>query len=82
MRACDDGVVKRCAIEDVVLVFVNLCQRHIVFEHFPSDDTRRKDLEMGGFAFGSGSGHGCNCLVDSLLQLLLQYKILVDQAQG
>ena len=75
LRACDDGAVKRCAIEDVVFVFVTLCQTHVVFENYPSDETRRKYFEMGGFTFGSGSGHGCNCLVYLLLQFLLQYTI-------
>ena len=37
---------------------------------------------MGGFAFGSGSGHGCNCLVDSLLQLSLQYQIMNGPSAG
>ena len=76
LHACDDGAVKRCVTEDFVFVFVTLCQKHVVFENDPSDETRRKYLEMGGFTFGSGSGHGCNCLVDSLLQLLLQYTLL------
>ena len=82
LRACDDGAVKRCAIEEIVLVFVNSCQKHVVFENFPSDETRRKYLEMGGFTFGSGSGHGCNSFVDSLLQFLLQYKFLNGPSAG
>ena len=61
---------------------MNLCQQHVVFQHFPSYETRRKYLEMGGFTFGSGSGHGCNCLVDSLLQFLLQYQILNGPGAG
>ena len=73
LHACDDDAVKLCAIEDLLFVFLNLCQKHIVFRNFPSYEPRRKDLEMGGFTFGSVSGHGCNCVaVFSLLQLLSQ----------
>ena len=56
--------------------------KHAVVQNFTSDETRRKDLEKGGFTFGSGSGHGCNCLVDSLLQLLLQYQFLNGPGAG
>ena len=82
LRACDDSAVKRCVIEDFVLVFVSLCQQYVVFENYPSDATRRKYLEMGGFTFGSGSGHGCNCLVDSLLHLFLNLKFLNGPSAG
>ena len=42
LRACDDGSVKRCAIEDVVFVLVSVCQIHVVFENFPSDASARR----------------------------------------
>ena len=60
LRACDDDAVKRCVIEDVVVVFVNLCQKHVVFQNFLSYETRRNNLEMGGFTFGSGCSYGCS----------------------
>ena len=73
--ACGDGAVKQCVIEDVVILFTTLCQKHVVVSSYPSDEIRRKNLVVDGYTFGNGSGHRCNCLTDSLLQLLLHFKL-------
>jgi hypothetical protein len=82
LRACDDVAVKACVIEDFVLLCSNLCQKHVVVENYPSDEKRRRDLVSDGYTIGTGSGHRCNCLADSLLQVLLHYKILNGPSAG
>ena len=45
-------------------------------DQYPRDASRRKELFEQGYIVGKSSGHGCNCLADSLLQLLLHEEVL------
>ena len=72
---CDDVAVKTCILDDFVKRFAEVCQAQIVL-NFPSDLTRRSNLERQGFVIGRASGIGFNCLIDSLLQLLVHYKVV------
>ena len=45
-------------------------------DQYPKDATRRKELCDQGYNIGNCSGHGCDCLADSLLQLLLHHGVL------
>ena len=45
-------------------------------QKFPSDADRKKDLEKQDYSVGRSSGQGCNSLTDSLLQLLLHFKVI------
>ena len=45
-------------------------------DQYPRDTSRRKELIEQGYIIGKSSGHGCNCLADSLLQLLLHEGVL------
>ena len=45
-------------------------------EEFLSDVERKQHLVVQGYKLGKGSGQGCNCLIDSLLQLLLHHKVV------
>ena len=57
--------------EDAVKEFSNVCMRAVVHDEFLSDVERKRHLAVQGYKIGKGSGLGCNCLIDSLLQLLL-----------
>ena len=35
-----------------------------------------------GYKIGKGSGHNCNCLIDSLLQLLLHHNVVKGPPSG
>ena len=45
-------------------------------EEFLSDYDRKKELGIQGYNLGKASGLGSNCLIDSLLQLLLHHKVV------
>lgn len=62
-------------VEDVVDRVVRLCQGNCLYEGFLSGAERREVLEELGYAIGHASGQGCNCVIDSLLQVLLQVNV-------
>ena len=68
--------LKRVHVEDFVHRFIRRCQTNCVYEDFPSDDERRKVLKEEGYDIRSATGHGCNSLIDSLLQLLLTLNVI------
>lgn len=67
---CVDENLKRFLCEDVVREFCNMCIRDVVQEDFMCDTQRQEQLVDLGYKIGKGDGHNCNCLIDSLLQLL------------
>ena len=53
-----------------------LCQDAVMVDNYPRDTTRCKELLEKGYMIGKSSGYRCNCLADSLLQLLLHEGVL------
>ena len=45
-------------------------------DNYPADTSRCKELLEQGHIIGKASGYRCNCLADSLLQLLLHEGVL------
>jgi hypothetical protein len=70
------NAVKVLVIEDCIKNFAFLCQDAVMVDQYPRDTSRRKELIEQGYIIGKSSGHGCNCLSDSLLQLLLHEGVL------
>ena len=68
--------VKVLVIEDCIKTFAFLCQDAVMVDQYPRDTTRCKELHEQGYSIGKSSGHRCNCLADSLLQLLLHEGVL------
>ena len=82
-REVKDILGKRCSnafkgviIEDCINKFALLCQDAAMVDQYPRDANRRKELFDQGYTIGNCSGHRCNCLADSLLQLLLHHGVL------
>ena len=69
-------------IKDVVSRFVRRCQVNCVYDGFPSDAEYRKSLIEKRFTIGHTSGHNCNSLIDSLLQLLVHHKVVKGPPSG
>ena len=69
-------VCKAVSIEDCIKKCALLCQDAVMVDQDPRDASRRKELFEQGYIVGKSSGHGCNCLADSLLQLLLHEGVL------
>ena len=76
LDACSDINLKQFLCEDVVKEFCNICMRDVVQEDYSTDEQRRQQLADLGYKIGKGSGHSCNCLIDSLLQLLLHHNVV------
>ena len=70
------NAVKVLVIEDCINHFAFLCQDAVMVDQYPRDTSRRKELMEQGYSIGKSSGHGCNCLADYLLQLLLHEGVL------
>ena len=68
--------MKRFICEDAVKEFSNVCMREVVHEEYLSDYERKRQLVRQGYKVGDGSAVGCNCLIDSLLQLLVFHKVV------
>ena len=64
------------SIEDCIKNVALLCQDIVMVDQYPRDASRRKELFEQGYIVGKSSGHGCNCLADSLLRLLLHEGVL------
>ena len=62
--------------------FCNICIRDVVQEDFMTDVERKQQLVDLGYKIGKGSGHNCNCLIDSLLQLLVHHKVVKGPPSG
>ena len=45
-------------------------------DQYPRDTSRCKELIEQAYMLGKSSGHGCNCLSDSVLQLVLHEGVL------
>ena len=71
-----NNAVKVLVIEDCINNFAFLCQNDVVVDNYPRDTTRCKELLEQGYIIGKSSGYRCNCLADSLLQLLLHEGVL------
>ena len=56
--------------------------RDVVQEDFMTDIERQQQLADLGYKIGKGSGHNCNCLIDSLLQLLVHHKVVKGPPSG
>ena len=76
LDACSDINLKQFLCEDVVREFCNICMRDVVQEDYSTDEQRRQQLVDLGYKIGKGSGHNCNCLIDSLLQLLVHHNVV------
>ena len=63
-------------IEDCINMFACLCQDSVMVDNYPRDTIRCKELLEQGYMIGKSSGYRCNCLADSLLQLLLHEGVL------
>ena len=68
--------MKDLVIEDCIQNCVLLCYDAVVVDEYPKDTLRCKELFDQGYIIGNASGHRCNCLSDSLLQLLLHEGVL------
>ena len=68
--------VKVLVIEDCINNFALLCQASVMVDNYPRDTSRCKELLEKGYMIGKSSGYRCNCLADSLLQLLLHEGVL------
>ena len=65
----NSNAFKAVNIEDCIKQFALLCQDAVMEDQYPRDASRRKELFEQGYTIGNCSGHRCNCLADSLLQL-------------
>ena len=70
------NTVKVLVIEDCIKNFTFLCQDDVLVDNDPRDTSRCKELLEQGYIIGKASGYRCNCLADSLLQLLLHEGVL------
>ena len=91
-REVKDILGKRCSNAFKVVIiqdfletkqqFALLCQDAVMVHQYPSDASRRQELFDQGYTIGNCSGHRCNCLADSLLQLLLRHGVLKGPGGG
>ena len=73
---CCSNSLKGFVIGDCVKKFALLCQGAVMVDQYLKDATRRKELYDQGYTIRNCSGHGCACLADSLLQLVLHHGVL------
>ena len=73
---CCDNSLKGVIIGDCIKQFALFCQGAVMVGQYPKDATRRTQLCDQGYNVGNCSGHGCDCLADSSLQLLLHHGVL------
>ena len=76
IASCTDDELMKFLCEDVVKEFCNLCIHDVVRQDFMTDMQRRQQLVDLGYKIGIGDGHNCNCLIDSMLQLLVHHKVV------
>ena len=60
------NAVKVFVVEDCIKNVAFVCQDVVMVYQYPRDTSRRKELFEQGYMIGKSSGHGCNCLADSV----------------
>ena len=73
---CNLSIILELSGLYIVKEFCNVCMRDVVHIEFMHDIERRQQLVSLGYKIGKGSLQGCNCLIDSLLQLLLHHEVV------
>ena len=67
--------VRNMIMGDFLVRFSSVAMNNMTIE-YPSDEERRRRLKDEGYTVGRGSAQGCNCLADSLLQVLMHHKMV------
>ena len=75
LMTCNDDNLKQALCEDAVKEFCNTCINDVVAKDSMSDMQRQEQLLDLGYMIGKATGHNCNCLIDSILQLLMYHKV-------